>query len=105
MVLLSVMLRRLLVVQVALLVRRILLVFFVIVLLGTHAEMALLVMSTVWGHFHAVASLLTVLRGAWLRSATGCRPSQEFTVIGGVVECVRSRLVGSLVRLLLFLLH
>lgn len=97
--------RLLLVVQVALLVRRILLVLFMIALLGAHAKMALLIVPAVRGHFHAVASLLTRLRGAWLRSATGSRPSQEFAVVGGVVECIRSRLVCSLVRLLLFLLH
>lgn len=67
--------------------------------------MVLLVMSAVWGDLHAVASRLAGLCGAWLCGATGRRASQEFTVIGGVVERIRSCLVCSLVRLLLFLLH
>lgn len=106
MVLLPVVLwRLLLVVHVALLVRSILREFFVITLLRTHAEMALLIVPAVRSNFHAVASLLAGRRSAWLRSAARGRASQELAVVGGVVESVGPSLVSSMIRLLLFLLH
>lgn len=106
MVLLPVVLRRLLlVVQVALLVRRILREFFMIALLRTHAQMALLIVSSAVWRFHAVAPLFAGRGGPRLGRAAGSRASQELGVIGSVVERIGPGLVSSLERLLLFLLH